>query len=213
MSENADLNPTRWSLIERLKDWDDQESWRDFFEIYWKLIYSVAVKTGLNDAEAQEAVQETLISVCRNIGKFRADPARGSFKAWLLKLTRWRVLDQIRKRPPIEQARVHRPNRAGGADSASTATEERIPDPAGNLLDAIWDEEWEQNLTRAALERLKLQASAKHFQIYHHYVIKGLDPAKVAQALGVKIDQVYLVKNRLTPLFRHAVEEIRTQML
>ena len=213
MLQDDNLNRTRWSLIERLKDWDDQESWREFFEIYWKLIYSVATKAGLNDPEAQEAVQETLISVCRNIGKFRADPAHGSFKAWLLKLTRWRVLDQIRKRPPIEQARVHRRDRSGGSTTGSTATEERIPDPAGNLLEAMWDDEWEQNLTRAALERLKLQASAKHYQIYHLYVIKGLDPAKVAQALGVKVDQVYLVKNRLTPLFRHAVEEIRTQML
>ena len=213
MPEDDDLNPTRWSLVERLKNWDDQESWHEFFEIYWKLIYSVAIKAGLSDSEAQEAVQETVISVCRNIGKFKADPARGSFKAWLLKLTRWRVIDQVRKRPPIEQARVHRPARAGAPETGSTATEERIPDPAGNLLDTIWDEEWEQNLTRAALERLKLQASAKHYQIYYLYVVKGLDPAKVAQALGVKTDQVYLVKNRLTPLFRRAVEEIQTQML
>src|SRR5688572_618544 len=32
--------PTRQSLLSRLRDWDDRESWNDFFETYWKLIYS-----------------------------------------------------------------------------------------------------------------------------------------------------------------------------
>ena len=38
---------TRWSLIGRLKDMDDQQSWQAFFDAYWKLIYSVALKAGL----------------------------------------------------------------------------------------------------------------------------------------------------------------------
>ena len=47
-----DLVPTRWSLINRLKNWDDQTSWREFFDTYWRLIYSVATRAGLTDAEA-----------------------------------------------------------------------------------------------------------------------------------------------------------------
>jgi len=29
--------PTRSSLLSRLKRWDDQEGWRDFFDTYWKV--------------------------------------------------------------------------------------------------------------------------------------------------------------------------------
>ena len=90
--------PTRWSLISRLRDWDDQESWRDFFDTYWKLIYGVAIKAGLSNVEAQEVVQETVIAVARKIHDFKTDPAFVSFKAWLLHLTRWRIADQFRKR-------------------------------------------------------------------------------------------------------------------
>ena len=50
------------------------------FDTYWKLIYSVAIKLGLNDAEAQEVVQETIISVSRNIGSFRYNPKACSLK-------------------------------------------------------------------------------------------------------------------------------------
>src|SRR5437867_10362332 len=97
--EQPEFIPTRQSLLSRLKSWDDQESWREFFDRYWKLIYGVALKSGLTPSEAQDVVQETLIAVCKNIKEFKADPAFGSFKAWLLKLTRWRILDQVKKRP------------------------------------------------------------------------------------------------------------------
>ena len=49
--------PTRKSLLTRLKNWDDQDGWREFFDTYWKLIYSVGRKAGFTDAEAQDLVQ------------------------------------------------------------------------------------------------------------------------------------------------------------
>src|SRR5436190_24115121 len=71
--KTPDLIPTRQSLLSRLKDWDDQESWQDFFNAYWRLIYQVALKARLNDTEAQEVVQETVISVAKEMPGFRYD--------------------------------------------------------------------------------------------------------------------------------------------
>jgi RNA polymerase sigma-70 factor (ECF subfamily) len=101
-SENSDLLPTRQSLLGRLKDWSDDQSWRDFFETYWRLIYSTARKSGLSDAEAQEVVQETVIAVAKQMSAFKYDPALGTFKGWLKLVIRRRVVDQYRKRKPHE---------------------------------------------------------------------------------------------------------------
>src|SRR5205809_4936804 len=98
MAGNPDgLIPTRRSLLTRLKDWDDQESWKDFFDTYWKLVYGVAIKSGLNDAEAQDVVQETVLSVAKKMHAFKYDPAVGTFKSWLLLITRRRIADHLRK--------------------------------------------------------------------------------------------------------------------
>src|SRR5207248_6656651 len=96
---------TRRSLVDRLENREDQKSWHDFFETYWRLIYSVASKAGLNDAEAQDVVQETVITVVKNIGGLKYDPKAGSFKGWLLHITRWRIADQFRKRQPTPPRR------------------------------------------------------------------------------------------------------------
>ena len=154
-----DLIPTRRSLLSRLRDWDDQESWRDFFQTYWRLIYEEVLKAGLSDAEAQEVVQETVISVAKQMPDFRYDPARGRFKGWLLQITRRRIADQVRKRMQESGASGGHP-----IETLSTDQIESVPDPAGGDLEAIWDDEWEKNLLHAATENLKRQVNPEQYQ-------------------------------------------------
>ncbi|MFO1500445.1 MAG: sigma-70 family RNA polymerase sigma factor [Verrucomicrobiota bacterium] len=206
-NEDDAFLPTRWSLINRLKDWNDQESWRQFFDTYWRLILSVALKAGLTHAEAQDVVQETVIAVCKHIGGFKADPEAGSFKSWLLQQTRWRIKDQVRKRrhsPPAQPDRIT-------SATESTAIEDRLPDPAGNILDAIWEDEWRKNLIAAALDKVRPQVNAKHFQVFLLHVIKALPAENVARASKIDVNQVYLIKHRLKPLFEAALQALETQ--
>src|ERR1700757_3332358 len=83
MNDLHEMIPTRQSLLGRLKNWDDQESWKVFFETYWKLIYNTAIEAGLTDAEAQDVVQETVIRVLKSMPGFEYNGVRGSFKGWL----------------------------------------------------------------------------------------------------------------------------------
>src|SRR5258706_10819808 len=144
--------PTRRSLLSRLKQWDDQESWKDFFNTYWRLIYSVARRAGLGDSEAQDVVQETVVAVARQIPLFKYDPQTGSFKSWLLLITRRRILDHLRKE--YRRVKVDEPP---ARDGEGTARLERIPDPAGGALDQIWEEEWKRQLFDGALQCVKRQ--------------------------------------------------------
>src|SRR5262245_3262966 len=129
MNVASELIPTRQSLLSRLKDWNDQEGWKVFFDTYWKLIYTAAVKAGLTDAEAQDVVQETVISVMKSMPSFEYDAHKGHFKNWLLRLTGWRIVDQLRKR----QQTVQLPQ-SGTHTSTSTGTAQHLIDSAGRHL-------------------------------------------------------------------------------
>jgi DNA-directed RNA polymerase specialized sigma24 family protein len=98
--------PTRRSLLSRLGNWDDQESWREFFDTYSQLIYRIAVKAGLTDAEAQDVVQETVFIVAKKIPAFKYDPALGSFQSGLMLITRRRIEKQLKKRMPARVGRL-----------------------------------------------------------------------------------------------------------
>jgi RNA polymerase sigma-70 factor (ECF subfamily) len=190
------LVATRNSLIERLGDWEDRAKWQEFFDTYWRLIYGVARKSGLSDAEAQDVVQETVVSVAKNIGRY--DRKAGSFKSWLLQLTRWRIIDQVRKRSPAG-------SQGSATDTGRTASIDRIPDTTGRKLEAIWEEEWKESLLAAAVERVKRKVNAKHFQIFDCAVLKSWSAAKVASTLGVNVAQVYLVKHRIAGMLKREV--------
>src|SRR5215208_7042246 len=95
---------TRPSFVGRLKSPEDNATWQEFFDRYWKLIYEVALRSGLTQSEAQDVVQETVISVARKIGSFEYNPVQGSFKGWLLKITRRRIVDEFRKRSRFQSA-------------------------------------------------------------------------------------------------------------
>jgi RNA polymerase sigma factor (sigma-70 family) len=208
--QSFDPIPTRHSLLNRLKDWGDQTSWQDFFNTYSRLIYNVAVKAGLSDTEAQEVVQETVIAVTRKIGEFKADPAHGSFSAWLMQLTRWRIADQWRKR----QAK---PNALGvsgwRSESWSDGTGsvnplERVPDPASLALDAVWHMEWEKHLMDAALERVKQQVSPRQFQIFDLHVLQNQSVQETASTLQASVASVYMVKYRVARLVKKEVRKL-----
>lgn len=205
---SGDLIPTRSSLLSRLKNWDDQESWKDFFNTYWRLIYDVAIKAGLSDSEAQEVVQETVILVAKKMQNFKYDPAIGSFKNWLLHTTRWRIKDQFRKRHPEREAKGHRRD-----DTARTATVERIPDPAGLVLEEVWDEEWKKSLFDRAVESVKAQVSARQYQIFDLYVIKQWPAQKVAETLGINVGRVHLAKHRISALMKKEIKSSEKKFL
>src|SRR5256885_13285049 len=143
------LLATRRSLVEHLADWGDQLRWQEFFDTYSKLIYSSARRSGLTDAEAQEVVQETVITVAKNIDKLKYDPEIGSFKGWLLQITRWRIADQFRKREP---GNAKRPR---STDDRLTATIERVPDSQIVDLDEVWESSWKENLFEAAVSAVE----------------------------------------------------------
>jgi RNA polymerase sigma factor (sigma-70 family) len=194
--------PTRKSLLTRLKNWDDQEGWWEFFETYWRLIYSVARKAGLNDAEAQDVVQETVIALAKQMkkGEFKYDPAR-SFKAWLLTLTQWRIGDQLRKR---QQAAKRHPDLDGKTDLM-----EAVPDDAAEeRLARCWDDEWKINQMHVALDKIRPRVSARTFQIWQCLVMKGWPIEKVIQTLGVGRAQVYLAKHRVSAMVQKEVAKL-----
>jgi RNA polymerase sigma factor (sigma-70 family) len=204
-SPTDDFIPTRASLIERLKDWQDRASWQDFFDTYWKLIYGVARKTGASDSEAQDVVQETMASVAKQMPTFRYDPALGSFKGWLLKLTRWRIIDQIRKRPPAVSQ--HSPD-----DTATgTALAERLVDPESEALDELWNAEWEMNLLEAAKTIVKRKLDPAKYQIFDFYVNKGWPAEKVAERFGLPVEQVYMAKHRVTEMLKSEVRRLERE--
>lgn len=195
---------TRPSLLFRLRDWKDEASWTEFYRLYYNYVYGCARRSRLSHADAQEVTQDVFKRVAETIHEFESDPARGSFRGWLLNLTRWRIVDKVRMRKP------HEKQESGRRDHGEVATLDGLADDAGPSL--AWDTEWRHHLVETALARLARRVPAKHFQIFNLYRRQEWPVLRIARELGVNPASVYLISHRLTKQLRAEVAELESRL-
>jgi RNA polymerase sigma-70 factor (ECF subfamily) len=194
---------TRQSLLCRLRDLNDQQSWRVFFDLYWRLLYNVARRAGLEDTDAQDVVQETVIAVARKMPGFRYDPRRGSFKQWLLRITQRRVADHLRKVYRVPATVELTPEVLELNPPAGLGAE-----PDGSAFENAWHQEWQQAMFEAAVAQVRQKANPKHFQVFDYCVLKGWPVGKVAATLGLNAAQVYLAKHRVAQAVKRTARQL-----
>lgn len=194
---------TRKSLLGRLKDWEDNTSWHEFFETYWKLIYAAAIKSGLTHQESEEVVQETVLAVAKSISNLEYDPGRCRFKTWLFTVTRSkiaRVYERKARNSSLHQA---------DDGSRTTPVMERVVDTKQqDDWERLWESEWERNLMDAAIQRVKRRVSIEQFQMFDFFVLKGWTAREVAKTLHVTVAHVYVAKHRITTLLRKEIAQL-----
>jgi RNA polymerase sigma-70 factor (ECF subfamily) len=202
------LLPTRQSLLSRLRDLEDQSGWREFFDIYWRLIYNVARRSGLAETQAEDVVQNTFIYLARRMPRFHYDRKRGSFKSWLRVVTRSRI-NVYRRTENAGERFIREPLPGTGSDETDAL--EELPDPAADALDEVWQREWEENLLNAAFQRVRTRVSSQQLLIFRLATLGELSLTQVARKLGVSLPQVYLARHRVGKLFKAEVLRLRRE--
>ncbi len=210
MSSDSKSSPaTRLSLLGRLKDWSQQTAWREFDHDYAPLLRNVARKAGLTDAEADEVVQETLISVAKKIAEFEHAGNPGSFRAWLYRQAHWRMADRFRARSR-ETRMAAREECDIGADPRQKEDAGPVNPPLDQTFENLWNAEWEEYIRLSAIAHVKRQAGARQFQLFDLHVLQGLTVQAAAKAAGATPAAVFMAKSRIGRLVRKEIERLKT---
>jgi RNA polymerase sigma factor (sigma-70 family) len=175
------------------------------FDTYWKLIYSVAIKSGLTESEARDVVQETVVAVAKQVREDRYDRKRGSFRNWLCLITRRRIIDHLRERTDPKLRHV-----AETRTQTRTDTIARVPDNARPASEAIWEEEWRKNFFDVAIEGPSAN-NPRQFQIFDLSVMRELPVMKITHLLKVNAAQVYLARHRVGALVKKEVQRLEAR--
>jgi RNA polymerase sigma-70 factor (ECF subfamily) len=161
----------------------------------------------LEHHDAEEIAQEVIIEVAGKMKEFRYDRSKGSFRAWLRNLTRWRVNDWRRKRNPA------RPNKVEvDGDEAHPAPVELLADTGSADWETMFDLEYKRKLFELALKRVRLRAKATHFQVFDLCERRQWPCAKVAATLGMSVPNVYLIKFRVLAMVKLEVRRVEKEM-
>lgn len=200
--------PTRSSLLSRLRNSSDAESWQYFVDNYGRLIFQVCLRTGLTRQEAEDIVQDTMAAVAKQMPRFEYDRSKGSFKAWLGRVTRNHIADFLEKKTREVRRRVEMPE----DQAEGIAAHRESAAGASGFMEEMWESEWREHLMTRALRCLQQQLPSRTVQIFQMSAVDGWNTEKIAAALGLSRPAVYLARHRAARLVKREIARLRKEL-
>src|SRR5262249_10182886 len=184
---------TRASLLLRIRDPRDRLAWGEFVRVYAPLIHAYGLRRGLQDSDAADLTQEVLHRVARASARFDYDPARGSFRGWLLTVTR----NELRKL-------AARGRHLCGETEVLRFIEQQ-PDAAD---EEVWRREYQWALLQWAANTVPLELRAPTWQAFWGTAVLADDTDRVARELGLSPGAIYVARSRVTARIRQEIESV-----
>jgi RNA polymerase sigma factor (sigma-70 family) len=189
---------TRYSLLLRIQDPRNQAAWSEFVAIYEPLIYRLARRKGLQDADARDLCQDVFRVVARAARQWVPDPERGTFRGWLFQIARNLLLNVLR------QQRRH-PRGTGDSDLL------RLLDAQPASTDEYWqvvEQEYRRELFQSAARSIEPEFTRSTWQAFWQTAVLARDVTEVASELGLSPGAIYIAKSRVLARLRSRVQQI-----
>ena len=172
---------THPSLLERVRDLDDQASWREFDEKYRELVLRYCRRYGLQPSDAEDVRQIVMMSLVRSSSNLVYRPELGRFRDYLGTVVR----NAIRKRMSREDRhRAVLP--LEGLD---------VPDPSEEC-DEIWQREWMLHHYRRALCIVGKVVSPRSVAVFRG-ILDGVPFEELAGEHSIGLDAVLKIQQRM----------------
>ncbi len=175
---------TTTALLNGLHDPANHQAWGELDARCRPIMIGVARRIGLTVAEAEDAVQATMIGFLEAYREGKYERERGRLSAFLITILRSRAIDARRRA-------VNRRETAAPVE----AVERFSQDDVGRF----WLDERQSQLYRHAMSELREGgADEQMLAAFELYGIRGVSIGEVTGLLGMTRDEVYNAKYRIT---------------
>jgi RNA polymerase sigma-70 factor, ECF subfamily len=180
------MQSTPVSLLERLRQPENQGAWRRFVKLYTPLLYYWAKRTGFEQQEADDLVQEVFTHLVQEMPKFHYDGSR-TFRGWLhtVAINKWNGIHRRRQVP-------------AGSLNGVDVSDPRAADPQA----ALEARDTQQFLYRHALELMQSDFPGKTWKACYAMVVAGKSAPEVAEELQMTPGAVHAARYRVLARLR-----------
>jgi RNA polymerase sigma-70 factor (ECF subfamily) len=178
---------TSSTLLKKVRDTGDLESWREFVNIYKPLIVSYSRRRGLSEAEAEDATQDVFVRILNALPTFELDHGRGRFRTWLWQVTFSAIVDTARR----EGRRAHAEKLWGEGHGNSEPSDQ-----------GEWLTLFHRRVLEFALRKVQSESRPLTWDCFEEHVLKRRPAAEVAASLRATVNSVYLNASRVLARLR-----------
>jgi RNA polymerase sigma factor (sigma-70 family) len=187
---------TRPSLLLRLADRADQAAWNEFAQIYAPVIHRLALRRGLQYADADDLTQQVLAAVAKAIDRWQFDPSRGSFRTWLHTIARNLIINALTRAAP---------DRATG-DAAMADRLQAQPAPDGPASDQL-RLELRREIFRWAANQIRREFADSTWQAFWLTAVEEQSIVAASKELKMSAGSIYAARSRVMKRLKEKVTE------
>ena len=191
---------TRASLLIRLKDREDQAAWSEFVEIYQPVIRRLALRKGMQTADAEDVTQRVLLSVSRAIPRWEIDPQRGRFRTWLHRVTQNAILNALSRGPRDR----------GTGDSDFLRQLEQHAERNGPDSDLL-RLEFRREQFRWAARQIQEEFQSATWDAFWLTSVEGVSPEEAAERLKKGVGSIYAARSRVMRRLKEKLSEFEDE--
>ncbi|NQZ56496.1 MAG: sigma-70 family RNA polymerase sigma factor [Lentisphaeraceae bacterium] len=186
---------TRQTLLQKIKDVHDENSWREFIDIYRPYIYVIIKNLGVKSADIEDHVQSILVICWQKLPDFQYDPKKGGFRHWLSRVANYYVNNHNRK------------------FSRRSELDEQleIPTSIPPEIEEMSDKEWKIFICQMAWNKVK-EGMATKAQLSFEALMAGEKPAAIAQRLDMPENTVYVNKKRIEKKMFTEIQQLQREL-
>lgn len=172
-------------MLDRLES-GQEEAWDEFVSHFTEPVRRFALRLGLNDAQADDVAQNTMLAFVRGLRENRYERGRGRLSSWLF---------GIAYREAARAARDGRADQQGPDRTGRTTFFSAQPDERAALR--TWTEDWDRFVLDRCLERARGEVEPRTFEAFELVAIRRVPAAEVADQLGMTRNAVFVAKHRV----------------
>ena len=193
---------TSQTLLEKVKDIDDADSWNRFFAFYAPAILCFCRSKGCSQTQSNDILQETMVMLLSVMSAFDYSPSKGKFRNFLFKIVEGRIKDMFKRE---KKYCIH------NSEDISDWVE-RIENSNVDAPEKQWEQSWRLNVFQHALENVKAKIQPSTYEAFEMYVLNNNKAEDVAKRFNIEINALYRQKNRVLALLRKEVVKIKDEI-
>lgn len=182
---------TTTTILDHLRDYQNQAAWHRFTERFRQPIVSFARGLGLAFTDAEDVAQETLLAFADAHRAGQYDRTKGRLSRWLF---------GIAYRQALSERRSGGRRAARAPEPLSSGLLSRIPDESE--ASSIWDREWDQAMLERCMSLARNEVEPITYQAFELVVRGARTPAQAASELNVPLKTIYNAKHRVLKRIR-----------
>ena len=185
---------TRQTLIAKIKDQHDEQSWEEFVRYYERYIYVVVADLGVPNVDVEDVCHHILLVLWEKLPTFKYEPQKCKFRTWMNRVT-FNCVSNYRRSSTSYKKRIQKLSNEN-VDGGMLETE----------IDQKMETQWKLHMTQLALTNIVGSVSEAALQCFEMFY-KGLHVSEICEKLNLKENSAYVLRKRV--LERLRIELIR----